>query len=79
MSVLRLHRGLYVGSAIDQAVELYAGHAQIARTEDGEHVVLSIESGRPGRAERVAKELANYALGLTIQARGTQGMGAAVG
>lgn len=67
--VLRLHRGLYVGAAIEQALELYAAHAQIERAEEGEHVILRIESARPGRAERVARELANYALGLTIQAR----------
>lgn len=70
--VLRLHRDLYVGSAIDQALELYGAHARIARADEGEHVVLRIESARPGRAERVARELANYALGLTIQARGVE-------
>lgn len=76
--VLRLHRELYVGSAIDQAVALYGGHAEIARSDDADHVVLRIASERPGRAERVAKELANYALGLTIQARGAN-TGAALG
>ena len=29
-----------------------------------------IESAKPGRSQRVARELGNYALGLTIQARG---------
>lgn len=73
--VLRLHRELYLGSAIDQAVELYGGHARIARSDDVDHVVLCIESARPGRAERVARELANYALGLTIQAQAGTGAG----
>lgn len=69
MSELRLHRSLYAGAAIDSAVELYAGHAAIARADDGEHVVLTITSERAGRADRVARELGNYALGLTVQAR----------
>lgn len=76
--VLRLHRALYASSAIEQAIELYAPHAEIARAEEGDHVVLSIASPRPGRAERVARELANYALGLTVQTRGGAA-GAAVG
>lgn len=66
---VRLHRGLYATSAIDEAVALYAPHASIERADEGEHVVLSITSDREGRAERVARELANYALGLTIQGR----------
>jgi hypothetical protein len=69
VSELRLHRSLYAGAAIDSALGLYADHAKIARAEDGEHVVLTISSDRPGRADRVARELGNYALGLTIQAR----------
>lgn len=70
MIELRLHRGLYTQVAIEEAIGLYQNHAEISRAEDGEHVVLRIASQRPGRAEKVTKELANYALGLTIQARG---------
>lgn len=66
---LRLHRELYAGTALDQAIELYAGHADITRTDDGAHTVVTIASARPGRAQKVARELGNYALGLTIQAR----------
>ena len=67
---LRLHRDLYVAAAIDEAIELYRNHAEITRTDESGYVVLSIASQRPARAEKVARELANYALGLTIQARG---------
>ncbi len=68
MSVaLRLHRGLYGGAAIDEAIALYAGHAKIERRDEGEHILLSVDSERPGRARKVARELGNYALGLTIQ------------
>jgi hypothetical protein len=74
---LRLNRALYAESAIDEAVATFAAHAEIARAEEGELIVLAISSERAGRAERVAKELANFALGLTIQARGgAAGVGA---
>lgn len=79
MSVaLRLHRGLYGGAAIDEAIALYAGHAKIERRDDGEHVVVSVESERAGRAAKVARELGNYALGLTIQSHKAAASGAAV-
>ena len=67
---LRLHSDLYVAAAIDEAIGLYRNHAEITRTDENGYTVLSIASQRPARAEKVAKELANYALGLTIQARG---------
>ncbi|MBX3252041.1 MAG: HxsD-like protein [Myxococcales bacterium] len=73
MTELRLHRGLYGANAIDEAVAIYAPHAEIAREVDGDHVVLRVTSDREGRAERVAKELANYALGLTVQGRDAVG------
>ena len=69
MMEVRFHRELYAGTALDPAIELYAKHADIARADDGEHVVVTIESAKPGRAEKVARELGNYALGLTIQTR----------
>ena len=64
---LRLHRQLYDTKAIDDAIALYAGHAKIERRDEGEHVVLGVQSEREGRAVKVARELGNYALGLTIQ------------
>ncbi len=67
--ILRLHNDLYAAKAVDEAIALYAAHAQITRADEGEHTVLHIESPKPARAEKVAKELANYALGLTIQTR----------
>ncbi len=66
---VRLHGGLYSAKAIEEAIALYTNHAQITRTEDGEHTVLHIQSPKPARAEKVSRELANYALGLTIQSR----------
>ncbi|MDQ3032285.1 MAG: HxsD-like protein [Myxococcota bacterium] len=70
MSELRFHRGLYPSNALDEAIAVYESHADITRADDGEHVVVTIASAKPGRDVRVARELANYALGLAIQARG---------
>jgi hypothetical protein len=68
-ATLRLHRELYVEKAIDDAIALYAAHATIAKADDGAYVTVSVASDRPGRADRVARELGNYALGLTIPLR----------
>jgi capsular polysaccharide biosynthesis protein len=59
---VRFHRELYVEKAIDDAIALYAAHATIAKKDDGAYVTVSVASDRPGRAERVARELGNYAL-----------------
>lgn len=70
MSEVRFHRELYAGAALERAIELLRSHAEITRTDDGDHVVVRIESPKAGRAQRVARELGNFALGLTIQSRG---------
>jgi hypothetical protein len=67
---LMLHRTLYDSEAIDRAITTYAGHATITRSDSGDHVRIVIERDPPARAERIARELANFALGLTIQTRG---------
>jgi hypothetical protein len=69
VSDVRLHRSLYDAGAIDAAIATYTSHAKIEKRDDGEHVVVSVTSERAGRAEKVALELGNYALGLTVQAR----------
>jgi hypothetical protein len=66
---LRFHRELYVEKAIDDAIALYAAHATIEKKDDGAYVTVSVASDRPGRADRVARELGNYALGLSIPLR----------
>lgn len=76
---LRLHRDLYGARAIDDAIALYGGHATISKRDENAHVVVSISSEREGRAERVARELGNYALGLTIQAHAPAASGASEG
>lgn len=72
MTELRLHRRLYRGESIDEALKLYARYATFEQVEDGDYWVVRVTGkpgGAPAREGRVAGELANYALGLTIVAR----------
>ena len=72
MRELRLNRELYRGEAIDQAVKLYERFAKFELTEEPEHWVVKVEASSEKRARRVADELANYALGLTMEDRGRE-------
>ena len=51
-------------------IGLFDEYATLERSEEGEHIVLSITAKSPARERRVAGELGNYALGLTIRRRG---------
>lgn len=69
MTEVRLHRSLYRAAAVDEAVQVYAPYATLEQVEDGDHRVVRVASTTHARERRVARELANYALGLTIGAR----------
>ena len=69
MRELRLHRELYRGEAIDAAARLYAPYAQIELAEEPTHWVVRVSAASPARETRVARELANHALGVTIRDR----------
>jgi hypothetical protein len=66
---LRLHRDVYVGAAVDEALGVYAAHATFERSDDASHWVLKITARSPERERRIAGELGNYALGLTAKGR----------
>jgi len=68
---LRFHEELYDGFAIDEAVKLYEPYAAFTLVREPGGYIVKIE-GRPeseGGADEalVAAELANYALGKTIE------------
>jgi hypothetical protein len=66
---LRLHRDIYRAPAVDEAVGVFGSFATLERCDDAEHLAVRI-SGKSGERERrIAGELANYALGLTVGAR----------
>ena len=69
MTELRLHRELYTGAALDGALAVYAPHATFERADDAAHWVVRITSRSLERERRVAGELGNYALGLTVKGR----------
>jgi hypothetical protein len=69
VTVLRLRRDLYQGSAVDQALGVFAPHGTFERKEEPSHWVVEISARSPERERRIAGELGNYALGLTVKGR----------
>jgi hypothetical protein len=75
---LRFHQELYDGFAVDEAVKAYADFmsAELAREEQGYVVRVTASPGAVEQAideEVLAAELANYALGKTIERSRTAG------
>jgi hypothetical protein len=66
---LRLHRDLYLAGAVDEALGVFAPHATLERSDEPAHWVVKITARTPQRERRVAGELGNYALGLTVKGR----------
>lgn len=69
MRTLRLHREIYRGEAVDRAAKIYAPYAQIELEEEPSAWVVKVSASSPQREARVARELANQALGLTVRDR----------
>jgi hypothetical protein len=67
---LRFHRTLYRGTSVDEAIKVYGAYATLEQLEEGDHWVVRVSSTTPARERRIARELANYALGLTVAAHG---------
>jgi hypothetical protein len=66
---LRFHRELYRGEHVDEAIKLYDRFAKLTRIEEPTHWVVRVEAGSPARERKIADELGNYALGITIEKR----------
>jgi len=62
---LRLHRELYEGKAVEEAVTLLGTYAELKREDDASHFIVSITGQSPARERKVALELANHALTLS--------------
>jgi hypothetical protein len=69
VTTLRLHRDLYQGPALDEALGLFAEHGTFERKDEPLHWVVHITARTPERERRIAGELGNYALGLTVKGR----------
>jgi hypothetical protein len=66
---VRFHHGLYGGPALDEAAKVYERFATFARTEESPYWVFTVTADGDARERRIAGELANYALGLTVKQR----------
>ena len=66
---LRFHRDLYSGTAIDAAVGAFREVADCRLTEETAYWVVEVDARADAPLAEVAAELANYALGLTIDQR----------
>ena len=66
MTELRLHRSLYRGDAVDEAIAKLAHLAEIERDEDATHWRVTVRAKQPRHEARIAAELGNFALGLTL-------------
>ncbi len=69
MTLLRLHRDLYRGEAVDEALKVFEPHGTFVRKEEPSHWVVEVTARSPERERRIAGELGNYALGLTARGR----------
>ena len=68
MIELRFHRDLYRGESVDAAAKSLAPYATaIERAEEPAHWVLHVTAASPERERRIAGEIANRALGLTVR------------
>ncbi len=70
MREVRFHRELYRGESVDEAVKVLAPYAKFSLIEEPEHWLVQIESTTAARERKIALELWNHALGLTMRARG---------
>jgi hypothetical protein len=64
---LRLHRELYRGTAVDEAVKVFVRYGVFELAEAPEHWVVRVQSKSIARERQLAGELGNYALGLTVK------------
>jgi hypothetical protein len=70
---LRFHRDLYRQAAVDEAVHALASYATLSRADEATHFVVRVEAATPVRERRVAGEVSNFALGLTVNSKNARG------
>ncbi len=72
MIELRFHQDLYDALAVDEAAKVYGSYGTMDLARDGDDHVVRVTVGEDAAAQGIdertlAAELANYALGLTIE------------
>lgn len=71
MTSLRFHHDLYAAAAVQAAVKTYQPYGTIETVDEPSHWVVHVTGKSEGREKRLCRELANFALGLTIKGRKT--------
>ncbi len=69
MTEVRFHRELYEGTSVDEAVKVFGRFGTFEMVEDPAYWVVKVTCKTETRERQVQRELANYALGLTIKER----------
>jgi hypothetical protein len=64
---LRFHREIYKGTSVDEAVKVFARYGSFELAEEQDHWLVRITAKNSDRERKLAGELGNYALGLTIR------------
>lgn len=67
MTEVRFHRSLYAGTSVDEAVKVYARFGTFALSETPTHWNVQVTCASEARERLIARELSNYALGLTVR------------
>ncbi len=72
MTELRFKTDLYSGFAIDSAVKVYGEYADFDLEKTDEEYIVRFTPTGDFPADAIADELGNYALGATVEERGTE-------
>lgn len=72
MRELSFSDAVYADAAVDEAIAAFAQYAQIERLREGINTLVRVTADSPTRERRVAGELANFALGMTIRDMGAR-------
>lgn len=67
MRELSFHRELYPGEAVDAAIKTFESWAELTREATETHWVVRVQARSEAAERRIAGELSNYALGLTVR------------
>ncbi|MBO6937617.1 MAG: hypothetical protein JJ863_21790 [Deltaproteobacteria bacterium] len=69
MRELRFAKDLYEGTQVDAAVKVFERFGKLSTAEEADAWIVTVDAPSDARVRRLAGELANYALGLTIRGR----------
>lgn len=68
---MRLHSEIYSEASVKAAVEAFEEYSTVKMSQDSSYWVVTVEDEDPDRAQLIARELGNMALGLSIDAGGS--------